>query len=190
VASANSTPWSANNTEATGHRKEMRRIAIYPGTFDPITNGHVDIILRAAELFDEVIVALAKNSQKSPLFSEAERRDLVEAAIIECCGAAKSNIRTDAFQGLLVEYAKQVNATAVVRGLRAVSDFEYEFQMALMNRKLAPEISTVFLMPHDEYTYLNSTIIREVARYGKDVSEFVPKVVADALKNKFELKYH
>lgn len=167
----------------------MRRIAIYPGTFDPITNGHVDIILRAAELFDEVIVALARNSQKSPLFSEAERRDLVEATILECCGG-KANIRTDAFQGLLVEYAKLVGASAVVRGLRAVSDFEYEFQMALMNRKLAPEISTVFLMPHDEYTYLNSTIIREVARYGKDVTEFVPKAVADALKKKFELKFH
>jgi pantetheine-phosphate adenylyltransferase len=177
-------------TEAIGYNEEMRRVAIYPGTFDPITNGHVDIILRAAELFDEVIVALAKNSQKSPLFSEAERRDLVEATIIECCGAAKSNIRTDAFQGLLVEYAKQVGASAVVRGLRAVSDFEYEFQMALMNRKLAPEISTVFLMPHDEYTYLNSTIIREVARYGKDVSEFVPNAVASALKNKFEIKFH
>ena len=167
----------------------MKRIAIYPGTFDPITNGHLDIIRRASELFDEVIVALARNSQKTPLFSEPERLDLIEAAVLECC-SDRANIRSDAFQGLLVEYARVTGAIAVVRGLRAVSDFEYEFQMALMNRKLAPEVSTVFLMPHEQYTYLNSTIIRELARYGKDVSDFVPKVVADALKKKFEIKYH
>ncbi|MDP4200644.1 MAG: pantetheine-phosphate adenylyltransferase [Bacteroidota bacterium] len=167
----------------------MKRIAIYPGTFDPITNGHLDIIRRSSELFDEVVVALARNSQKAPLFAETERRELIEAAVLECC-TDRTNIRSDAFQGLLVEYARMTGATAVVRGLRAVSDFEYEFQMALMNRKLAPEITTVFLMPHEQYTYLNSTIIRELARYGKDVSDFVPKVVADALKKKFEVKYH
>jgi pantetheine-phosphate adenylyltransferase len=165
------------------------RIAIYPGTFDPITNGHLDIIERASELFDEVIVALARNSQKAPLFSEQERLRLIERSLIECC-PRRTNIRADAFQELLVEYAAARKATAIVRGLRAVSDFEYEFQMALMNRKLAPQVTTVFLMPHEEYTYLNSTIIRELARYGKDVSDFVPKVVADALKEKFEVKYH
>jgi|SRR5579884_1423358 len=165
------------------------KIAIYPGTFDPITNGHLDIIERASEMFDEVIVALARNSQKSPLFSESERQALVEQSLAECCPHRK-NIRTDAFQGLLVEYATKRGATAVVRGLRAMSDFEYEFQMALMNRKLAPEVTTVFLMPHEEYTYLNSTIIRELARYGKDVSTFVPKAVANALREKFEIRYH
>jgi pantetheine-phosphate adenylyltransferase len=163
--------------------------AIYPGTFDPITNGHLDIIERASELFDEVIVALARNSQKTPLFNEPERLRLVESSLIECC-PQRTNIRADAFQGLLVDYAIMRGATAIVRGLRALSDFEYEFQMALMNRKIAPTIATVFLMPHEEYTYLNSTIVREIARYGRDVSSFVPKVVAEALKEKFEVKYH
>jgi pantetheine-phosphate adenylyltransferase len=165
------------------------KIAIYPGTFDPITNGHLDIIERASELFDEVIVALARNSQKSPLFSEPERLKLIQQSFIEHC-PERTNIRADAFQGLLVEYAAAKGATAVVRGLRAMSDFEYEFQMALMNRKLAPNLTTVFLMPHEEYTYLNSTIIRELARYGKDVTTFVPLVVSDALREKFEIKYH
>jgi len=163
--------------------------AIYPGTFDPITNGHLDIIQRASELFDEVIVALARNSQKTPLFSEPERLRLVEASLIEYC-PQRTNIRADAFQGLLVDYAAMRGATAIVRGLRALSDFEYEFQMALMNRKLAPNVATVFLMPHEEYTYLNSTIVREIARNGRDVTNFVPKVVAEALKEKFEVKYH
>jgi pantetheine-phosphate adenylyltransferase len=165
------------------------KIAIYPGTFDPITNGHLDIIERASELFDEVIVALARNSQKTPLFSEPERLQLIERSLVEYC-PERTNIRADAFQGLLVEYAAAKGATAVVRGLRALSDFEYEFQMALMNRKLAPNLTTIFLMPHEEYTYLNSTIIRELARYGKDVSSFVPRNVAEALKEKFEIKYH
>lgn len=165
------------------------KLAIYPGTFDPITNGHIDIIQRASELFDEVIIALARNSQKSPLFTEPERLRLIEQSLAECC-LERTNIRADAFQGLLVDYATQRGATAVVRGLRAVSDFEYEFQMALMNRKLAPNLTTVFLMPHEEYTYLNSTIIRELARYGKDVTNFVPAAVADALREKFEIKYH
>ena len=175
----------------------MKKIAIYPGTFDPITNGHMDIIGRASELFDEVIVALARNSQKSPLFSESERLDLVARAVSECY-PQRTNIQCDAFQGLLVDYAMFKGAAAIVRGLRAVSDFEYEFQMALMNRKLArkvdrPEITgstvtTVFLMPHEQYTYLNSTIIRELAQYGKDVGDFVPMVVAKALKQKFDQK--
>jgi pantetheine-phosphate adenylyltransferase len=165
------------------------KLAIYPGTFDPITNGHLDIIERASELFDEVIVALARNSQKTPLFSEPDRLELIKQSLIEYC-PERTNIRADAFQGLLVEYAAAKGATAVVRGLRALSDFEYEFQMALMNRKLAPDLTTIFLMPHEEYTYLNSTIIRELARHGKNVSSFVPHNVAEALKGKFEIKYH
>ena len=166
-----------------------KKIAIYPGTFDPITKGHLDVVQRAADLFDEVVVALARNSQKTPLFSEAERLELVVRAVAESC-PERTNIRTDAFQGLLVEYALARGATAIVRGLRALSDFEYEFQMALMNRKLAEGVTTVFLMPNERYTYLNSTIVRELARNGKDVSDFVPRAVADSLKEKFGPKFH
>ncbi len=163
------------------------RLAIYPGTFDPITNGHIDIIERASVLFDEVVVALATNSQKTPLFSEAERLSLVNAALLERL-PTRTNIRADAFQGLLVDYAVRLDAVAMVRGLRALSDFEYEFQMALMNRKLADGISTVFLMPHEQYTYLNSTIIRELAKYHRGVEEFVPNCVSQALRKKFEVR--
>lgn len=160
----------------------MRR-AIYPGTFDPITNGHLDVIERAADIFDEVIVAIATASGKTPLFSIPERRDLVSNALAEAL-PSRTNIRVDVFTGLLVEYARTQDAIAVVRGLRVLSDFEYEFQMALMNRKLE-DISTVFLMPHERYTYLDSTIIRELARHHSDVSGFVPQCVEQALKNKF-----
>ena len=157
------------------------RKAIYPGTFDPITNGHLDVIARAAELFDEVVVALAKNSTKSPLFSEEERIALCKEAIAE---TGNSNVRIDSFTGLLAHYAKEQNAACVVRGLRVLSDFEYEFQMALMNRKL-DDVTTVFLMPNEKYTYLTSTLIREVAQYGSDVSDLVPKCVTRELKKKF-----
>lgn len=160
----------------------MRR-AIYPGTFDPITNGHLDVLERAADIFDEVIVAIATASGKTPLFSMTERRDLVSKAFAESL-PKRTNIRVDVFTGLLVEYARSQDAIAVVRGLRVLSDFEYEFQMALMNRKLE-DISTVFLMPHERYTYLDSTIIRELARHHSDVSDFVPKCVQEALKQKF-----
>jgi pantetheine-phosphate adenylyltransferase len=158
------------------------RRAIYPGTFDPITFGHLDVLGRAAETFDEVVVAVSTASGKSPLFSEQERRDTVELAIAEVL-PNQNNISVENFTGLLVDYAKAKNATAIVRGLRALSDFEYEFQMALMNRKLA-DITTVFLMPHERYTYLNSTIVRELAKYNGDITSFVPKCVIDALNNK------
>lgn len=158
------------------------RRAIYPGTFDPITFGHLDVLARAAETFDEVVVAVSTASGKSPLFSESERRSTVEQAIAEVLPNL-NNITVENFTGLLVDYAKAKNATAIVRGLRALSDFEYEFQMALMNRKLA-DITTVFLMPHERYTYLNSTIVRELAKYKGDITSFVPKCVIDALNNK------
>jgi pantetheine-phosphate adenylyltransferase len=155
------------------------KIAIYPGTFDPITYGHIDVIERAAEIFDTVIVAVALNSSKHPLFTEAEREKLIAAVVKKY-----RNVKVDSFRGLLVEYARKKKATAIVRGLRAVSDFEYEFQMALTNRKLVKDISTVFLMPHEKYTYLNSTIVREIGLYGGDISDFVPAVVEKALKQK------
>jgi pantetheine-phosphate adenylyltransferase len=156
------------------------RLAIYPGTFDPITNGHIDIIDRAAELFDRVLVAVAANSQKTPLFSADDRRAMIEETF-----AGRKSISVEQLDGLLVARATERGAVAIVRGLRAVSDFEFEFQMALMNRKLAPAIATVFLMPHDKYTYLNSSIIREVARLGGDVREFVPAAVARRLAERF-----
>lgn len=160
------------------------RIAVYPGTFDPITFGHIDIIGRASDLFDEVIVALAKNSQKSPLLTDEERYKLVQQSVLECF-PDKKNIKVDAFEGLLVNYAESKGAVAIVRGIRVLSDFDYEFRMALMNRKLKEEISTVFLMPHEKYTYLHSTLVRELARYGENIENFVPRAVAEAIKEKF-----
>jgi len=153
---------------------------IYPGSFDPITNGHLDVINRAATLFDEVVVAVAYNEQKQGLFNSDERMALIQ----EVAGSLP-NIRIARFEGLLVDFATAEKATAVVRGLRAVSDFEFEFQMALMNRKLAPQIETIFLMPAEKYTYLSSRIVKEIARLGGDVGAFVPVSVARALREKF-----
>jgi pantetheine-phosphate adenylyltransferase len=153
--------------------------AIYPGTFDPVTNGHLDIISRATRLFDEVIVSVAHNSAKQPLFSERERVSLIEGAV----GKMKK-VRVTTFSGLLVDYARKEKATAIVRGLRAVSDFEYEFQLALMNRKMNEELETVFLMPNEKYTYLSASIIREVARLGGDISSFVPPNVLKAMQKR------
>lgn len=155
------------------------RIALYPGTFDPITYGHIDVIERARTIFDRVIVTVARNSTKQPLFSDDER-----VAMIRDVLKKYKNVEVDSFAGLLVEYAKKKHATAIVRGLRAVSDFEYEFQMALTNRKLADRITTVFLMPHEKYTYLNSSIVRELVMFGGDISEFVPPAVALKLRKK------
>jgi pantetheine-phosphate adenylyltransferase len=157
----------------------MRR-AIYPGSFDPVTNGHLDIIERARKLFDEVIVAVAHNEQKQGLFSLAERLRLLRETI-----GTQDHVRVASFDGLLVEFAVQEQAVAVVRGLRAISDFEFEFQMALMNRQLETRVETIFLMPKEEYTYLSSRIVKEIARLGGDMSKFVPKTVARALSKKF-----
>lgn len=155
------------------------RVAIYPGTFDPITNGHLDIVERASQLFDRIIVAVSDNPHKDPLFSLDERRQLVEDTV-----AHLENVDVDVFEGLLVEYAKKKEASVLIRGLRAVSDFEYEFQMALMNRKLMPDLETVYLMPSEEYTYINSTIVKEVVRLGGKGDCFLPPGVATALKKK------
>ena len=157
----------------------MRR-AIYPGSFDPITNGHLDVIERARKLFDEVVVAVAHNDEKQPLFSLKERLDLLG----ETAGKI-DNVKIAEFEGLLVEFARREQAGVVIRGLRAISDFEFEFQMALMNRKLDPAVETIFLMPKEEYTYLSSRIVKEIARLGGDISGFVPVCVAKALSRKF-----
>ena len=156
-----------------------QRIALYPGTFDPITYGHIDVVRRATELFSRVVVLIARNSTKLPMFTEEER-----AAMIREVFRRHPRVEVDTFNGLLVEYARKRKASVIVRGLRAVSDFEFEFQMALTNRKLAPTIDTVFLVPHERYTYLNSTIVREVARLGGDVSDFVPPGVRRRLLQK------
>ncbi len=157
------------------------KTVIYPGTFDPVTNGHIDIIKRAKELFDAVVVTVAINPGKTPLFTLQERVELLQESLKEF-----ENITVDSFDGLVVEHAHNVGAVGIIRGLRAVSDFEYEFQMALMNRKLAKDIATIFLMPHEKYTYLNSSIIRNLASLHSDVSDFVPEVVSEALKLKFK----
>jgi pantetheine-phosphate adenylyltransferase len=156
------------------------RTAIYPGSFDPVTNGHLDVIERARKLFDEVVVAVAHNDEKQPLFSLEQRLDLLR----ETAGQIE-NVRIAAFSGLLVEFATVQNAGAVIRGLRAVSDFEFEFQMALMNRNLNAAVETIFLMPKEEYTYLSSRIVKEIARLGGNVSTFVPGCVVKALNGKF-----
>ncbi len=156
----------------------MRR-AIYPGSFDPVTNGHLDVIERARKLFDEVIVAVAHNDQKQPLFSLAERLDFLGQVTASLAG-----VKVAPLDGLLVEFAVRQNAHAVVRGLRAVSDFEFEFQMALMNRKLEATVETIFLMPKEEYTYLSSRIVKEIARLGGDVGAFVPPCVVESFARK------
>ena len=158
----------------------MRR-AIYPGSFDPVTNGHLDVIERARKLFDEVVVAVAHNDQKQPFFSLEERLDFLNQVTRDIAG-----VKVAPLDGLLVEFAVQQNARAVVRGLRAVSDFEFEFQMALMNRKLEASVETIFLMPKEEYTYLSSRIVKEIARLGGDVGVFVPPCVVESFREKLK----
>jgi pantetheine-phosphate adenylyltransferase len=156
------------------------RTAIYPGSFDPLTNGHLDVVERAVKLFDRVIVAVARNDSKNPLFSLEERLDLVRHSIRDI-----PNVESDSFDCLLVNYVEQRSAQAIVRGLRAVSDFEFEFQLALMNRKLNENVETIFMMPKDTYTFLSSRMIKEIAHLGGDVSTFVPPHVQAALLAKF-----
>ena len=157
------------------------KIAIYPGSFDPITNGHMDIIERALNIFDHVIVAVTRNVEKeAPLFSEKERKDLISESI-----AYLKNVKVDSFEGLMVDHAVKHGAVAAIRGLRALSDFEFEFKMALMNRSLNENISTLFLMPHAKYTHVSSSMVREVASLGGSVIEYVPSHVNKALKEKY-----
>ncbi len=160
----------------------MTKTAIYPGTFDPLTNGHIDLIQRSLKIFDEVIVAVAGSPKKSPLFTTEERMALIHESIKDFPGS-----RVEAFNSLLVDYAKEKESVAIVRGLRAVSDFEYELQMALMNRRLNANIETVFMMPSEEYTFLSSTIVKEVASFGGSVKGLVPNPVEKALRKKLEL---
>ena len=155
--------------------------AIYPGSFDPPTNGHLDLVERGSKIFDELVVAILRNPEKSPLFSVGERRKMLE----DLTGDFK-NVRVDVFDGLTVDYAARVKASAVLRGIRALSDYEYELQMALMNRKLRPELETVFMMPAEKYSYLSSRLVREVARLGGDVSKLVPELVEQRLKEKLD----
>ncbi len=156
-----------------------KKVAIYPGTFDPITNGHIDIIRRATAIFDKVIVAVATNPQKKPLFSVDERKDMIATVLQDF-----PEVEIDSISGLLVDYAVKRQANAVIRGLRAISDFEFELQMALVNRKLSEELITVFMMPHENYSYLNSSIVKEVASFGGSIKCFVPDYVRDKVVQK------
>lgn len=155
--------------------------AIYPGTFDPLTYGHLDVLKRASKLFDEVIISVAKDSSKSALLSLDERTGIIEDVI-----KGIDNCRVESFDGLLVNFAKEKNANVIVRGLRAISDFEYEFQMALTNRKIAENIETVFLMPGEKYSFISSTLVREIAKYGGDVNDFVPPEAGKVILAKFK----
>lgn len=157
----------------------MQTIAIYPGTFDPITNGHLDIIERAVKLFDQVVIAVAASARKSPSLPLTTRTELVKLSV-----KPFKNVEVCSFKGLLIDFAKQKNAHVIIRGLRAISDFEYELQLAGMNRRMAPDIETIFLAPAEQYAFISATIVREILEMEGDVSSFVPKQVADALKKK------
>jgi pantetheine-phosphate adenylyltransferase len=156
-------------------------IAIYPGSFDPPTNGHLDLIARGSQIFDELIVAVLRNAEKSPLFSLGERRLMLEALTEQF-----KNVQVDTFDGLTVDYATRMGASAVLRGIRAISDYEYELQMALMNRKLRPDLETVFMMPAEQFSYLSSKLVREVAQLGGSIKDLVPELVEQRLKEKLD----
>lgn len=159
-------------------------LAIYPGSFDPPTNGHLDLIERGAKIFEDLVVAILRNSEKSPMFTVAERREMLQELT-----AHLKNVRIDTFDGLMVEYAKSLDATCILRGIRAISDYEYELQMALMNRKLEPTLETVFMMPADKYSYVSSRLVREVAQAGGPVKGLVPEVVEHKLREKLDPAY-
>ncbi|MCK4307566.1 pantetheine-phosphate adenylyltransferase [candidate division WOR-3 bacterium] len=158
----------------------MDKIVVYAGTFDPITNGHLDIMKRAVKLFKKLVILVVAHTEKSPLFSLEERMKFIQEATKECKG-----IEIDSFDGLLMDYMKKKGANIVIRGLRAVSDFDYEFQLAQLNRKLYSEVETVFVMPSEEHFFLSSSMLKEIASYRGDVSLFVPKIVSEALKERF-----
>lgn len=154
---------------------------VFPGTFDPITNGHIDLIERASKLYAHIVVGIAENSRKKPKFTLDTRVELVQSVLSHC-----DNVVVEGFNILLVDFAKQKNAKAIIRGLRAVSDFEYEFQLANMNRRLAPDVESLFLIPAEKYSFLSSSLVTEIAALGGDVSAFVPKIVEEALREKFK----
>lgn len=168
--------WVFSYTSSTN----SMRHCIYPGTFDPLTYGHLDVLKRAAHLFDKVTVAISDNPSKGPFFSAQERLELLQANIHDL-----KNVEACTFNNLLVEYAHQIGACAIIRGLRAISDFEFEFNMALMNRHLEPTIESIFLMPNEEFSFTSSTLVKQVAKYGGDISHFVPPNVALALSKAF-----
>ncbi len=180
VRGASSVARSGRSRERMTPTRPEHRIALFPASFDPVTNGHLDIARRARRLFDEVVLAVAVNLEKGGCFEIQERIETLEAVI-----ASESGLRAAAFDGLTVDFARQIGARVVIRGVRAMSDFEYEFEMALMNKHLYPDVETIFMMPSQEYLYVSSSRLRELARFGRDVSEFVPELVAVKLKERF-----
>ena len=161
----------------------MSRIAVYPGSFDPVTSGHLDIIKRSSRVFDKLYVSVLVNSQKNPCFSVEERIDMIKRITSQY-----ENVYVDSFSGLLVDYLKEKNANIVVKGLRAVSDFEYEFQMALMNHKLSKNVETMFMVASNKYSYLSSSIVKEVARHGGNLKDLVPEILNDEICEKLKLR--
>lgn len=156
--------------------------AVYPGSFDPVTNGHIDLIQRSATLFDQVVVSILGNAEKSPLFTVKERADMLETAVSDL-----KNVSVASFAGLLVDFVEQIGATVIIRGIRAISDYEYELQMALMNRRLSNKVETVFMLPGESYSFLSSKLVKEIAHHGGAIDEFVPPDVATRLRGKFRV---
>ena len=158
----------------------MKNIAVYPGSFDPVTNGHIDLIQRSAALFDKIVVAILRNSDKTPLFSVDERKEMLESAI-----DGVGNVTVTDFSGLLVDFAERIDASVIIRGIRAISDYEYELQMALINRRLSNRVETVFMLPAETYSFLSSKLVKEIASHGGAISGLVPKDVEQRLRSKF-----